>query len=457
MRGRCARQVPAKGSPPVPWPAEKAVCYDTLVARPFLFLFLLVSFCAGAASGSGSVVVLPLMPDIPDPRFGWIGESSAETLADLLSRNRIFVLDREERLRVSANLGVTTHPNRTLATNLKIAMELEADKAVFGSFRIAGPEELRTARIHLSLSVMDLRRWRPLADIQVEGLVADLGLVETRAAYLVLKALSPDEDTDEATFLSRYPQVRLDAREYYIRGLLAETGEASHRYFTQAVRLEESYAAPVFQLALQYWERRNYQQAAEWLERIGPEFPRFREVQFMLGVCRASLGRYEQAEQVLRALYADAPLPEVANNLAVVISRRHGAGVLELLLFAVDQEPDDPDYRFNLGHALWMRERYEDAAERFREALELAENDAEATRMLGRSLQGEASRPARTAVENLNRLKEDFNDTVLTALGSSPVRTGAPVLPEVGTPVAAESKGPESKGAETPAQEAVEP
>ena len=338
----------------------------------------------------------------------------------------MFILDRDERLRVYRNLGIRETGIRTLATNLKIASELDAEYVVFGTFQVEEFDVVHESRVTLAITVMDVGKWRKLGEVRVEGKLLDLGNLETRAAYLVLRALQPGETEEESTFLEQYPPVRLDARESYVRGLIADAEDARHRYFTQAVRLEESYSAPAFRLAELYWQKRNYRQAAVWLRKLGGEMSHRREVLFMLGVCEARLGRYAEAEVQLRALYASAPLPEVANNLAVVLSRQNREGVLELLSYAVDREPEDPDYRFNLGHALWLRERYDDAVERFREVLDLVDEDEEATRMLGRSLQREISRPARAAVENLNRLKEDFNDLALAVAGAG--QAGAPQL-----------------------------
>ncbi|MCW5964221.1 MAG: tetratricopeptide repeat protein [Bryobacterales bacterium] len=308
-------------------------------------------------------------------------------------------------------------------------MELDADFAVLGGFQVAEAEPVGDGRVTLAITVMDVRKWRKMAEVRVDGKLSDLCVLETRAAYLILKAVQADQATDsEAAFLARFPPVRLDARENYIRGLLADSEEARHRHFTQAARLDEAYPAPAFQLGSLYWQKRDCRHAADWLRKATAEFPRKREAQFMLGVCEARLGRYAAAEAVLRALYAAAPLPEVANNLAVVLGRQRKEGVLELLTFAAERDSEDPDYRFNLGHALWLRERYEDAAERFREVLDLAGEDAEATRMLGRSLQGDASRAARAALENLGRMKEDFNDNELSVEAAGQV-SGVPALP----------------------------
>lgn len=409
-------------------------CYDGDVGcdgmgmrrSPFFWALALLLLAAGAASAA-SLVVLPLIPETNPNKYLWIGESNAEAIGDILSANGIFILDREQRLRAYRSLSIRDGAPRTIATNLKLATELDADYAVFGTIEVLESATVADSRIALSVTMMDVRRLRKEGEIRLEGHLPDLARLETQAAYLLLKAIRPEETVTEAEFLKRYPPVRLDARESYIRGLMADGEEARHRYFTQAARLEENYAAPAFQLALFHWQKRGHRQAASWLGKIPEDFPRYREAQFMLGVCEAYLGHYAEAEARFRKLYADAPIPEVANNLAVMLMRQQKEGVLELLAFAADRDPEDPDYRFNLGHALWFMERYDEAAERFREVLDLASEDTEATTMLGRSLQKEASRPARAAVANLNRIKEDFEDSSLAV--QKDAELGAALLP----------------------------
>lgn len=382
------------------------------MARPFLFLFLLLLISPVSKAFANSVVVLPFTATKDTSKYGWIGESNADSISDILSRNRIFILDREDRLRAYRTLGIREGAPWTLATSLKVALELDAGFTVLGSFAVDEANPVADSRIVLSAAVMDVAKWRKLSELRVEGRLADLCLLETRLAYLVLKAMGREEPSEsEADFLARFPAVRLDARENYIRGLLADAEESRHRYFTQAARLDENYRAPAFQLGLLHWQKRDCRQAATWLRKaLEPDHPR-REAQFMLGVCETRLGRYADAEAQFRSLYNTQPIPEFANNLAVVLARQRKEGVLDLLTFAAEQDPEDPDYRFNLGHALWLRERYDDAADRFREVLDLVAEDPEATRMLGRCLQREASRPAKAAAESLNRLKEDFTDS----------------------------------------------
>jgi tetratricopeptide (TPR) repeat protein len=389
------------------------------VARPssFFRLFVLVWVVVSALSAR-SVVVLPLISNSNQDKYSWIGESVPEVLTEILSAHGIFILDREQRLKAYRALSIRESSPKTLATNLKIAMELDAEFAVFGTFQLTEREVVAESPLVLDVRVMDVRKWRKVGEIRVEGAFGELGVLQTRLGYLLLKAIAPAEAATEEDFLARHPAVRLDALENYVRGLMAESEEARHRLLTQAARLDESFGAPVFQLGLHYWQLDNHRQAATWLRRLPREHSQFREAQFMLGVCDLRLGDYAEAEAVLRELFDAVPMAEVANNLSVSLARQGKPDAIDILLKATAMEPEDADYRFNLGLQLWRQERYEDAAERFREVLELSSDDAEATRMLGRSLQKEGSRPARNAVSHLDRIKSTIDDAQFTILNA---------------------------------------
>ena len=387
--------------------------------------FLLLFGLLGKAASASSVVVLPLITLADQEKYSWIGESVPEVLTELLASHGIFILDRDQRLKAYHTLSIRNSSSTTLATNLKVAMELDAEFAVFGDFQLTEREPVGDSPIVLSLRVMNVRKFRNAGEIRVEGRLSDLGALETRLGFLLLRAIAPDVTITEEEFLARHRAIRLDALESYVRGLTAENEEARHRFLTQAARLDENFGAPVFQLGLFYWEKNNHRQAAYWLGKLPADYSLYREAQFMLGVCELQQGRYPEAETVFRRLYAALPMPEIENNLAVSLARQDKPEALEHLMRVNGADPEDPDYRFNLGLQLWRAERYDDAAERFREVLELAPDDAEATRMLGRSLQKEASRPARSAVHNLDRFKSTLDDAEFTALNAR-----AAALPE---------------------------
>ncbi len=80
------------------------------------------------------------------------------------------------------------------------------------------------------------------------------------------------------------------------------------------------------------------------------------------------------------------PLNEVFNNLGAAQSRRNLPEAVENFRKALEGDPADADYRFNVGFALWKRGEFAKAAESFRATLDRNPEDAQATMLLGRCL-----------------------------------------------------------------------
>jgi Tfp pilus assembly protein PilF len=93
-------------------------------------------------------------------------------------------------------------------------------------------------------------------------------------------------------------------------------------------------------------------------------------------------GDLEKAETAFRYLEGRLPLPEVNNNLGVVLGRRGKRAELEFLQKAVAADPNDADYRFNLAVGSARAGDTPGAIRQLREAIRLRPNDAEAKSLL---------------------------------------------------------------------------
>ena len=78
------------------------------------------------------------------------------------------------------------------------------------------------------------------------------------------------------------------------------------------------------------------------------------EANFLLGMSEFYRGNYDKAYAAFNFLATRLPLTEVYNNLGVVEARRgRRAAAVEYFTKAVNADPNDPDYRFNLAVALY--------------------------------------------------------------------------------------------------------
>ena len=140
------------------------------------------------------------------------------------------------------------------------------------------------------------------------------------------------------------------------------------------------------------------------------------EANFLLGMAEFYRGNYEKAYAAFSFLATRLPLTEVYNNLGVVEGRRgHRAAAIEHFTKAVNTDPSDPDYRFNLAVELYKNGDNAGAAQQLREELQRRPNDSEAKALL----------------ENINR-----GVSAPTAPGSGTQVLGVPpVRPEVRVPM----------------------
>lgn len=98
------------------------------------------------------------------------------------------------------------------------------------------------------------------------------------------------------------------------------------------------------------------------------------------------------------------------------MSRAGEEGAVSAFEKAVETDPSDPEYYFNLGYALWRAGRFDEAAVNLRQSLERRTEDDLATLILGRCLQKVGPRPGDLRTEAAERLKTSYNEAAFLAL-----------------------------------------
>jgi tetratricopeptide (TPR) repeat protein len=207
------------------------------------------------------------------------------------------------------------------------------------------------------------------------------------------------------------PVVRLDAEENYVRGVLARDPETKEKLFLQAARLDARFAHPCYQLGQIHYRRKEYRQAADWLARVGPENFHYREAEFLLGLSLYQSGDFAGAQKAFQIILAAVPLTEVLNDLGAAESRKNLPQAIDDFRRAVDADPNDTDYRFNLGYALWKKGDFAAAAEHFRAILSHNVEDPWATLLAARCAKRQGLNPtADIRLVGLERLKTNYDE-----------------------------------------------
>lgn len=393
-------------------------------------LLPLIALAGGAAAMSlfaEDIAVLPFAnasSSLPNPAgVDWIGESIAENLRATFSTRGLITLERDRIAEAYRRLQLRERTELTEGSILKLGEALDAEHIVHGTFSYTAAASGAASKgsLRIQARVSDRRRLRQSPVFEETGAVEDLATLEAHLAWRALIAVAPDQAPAESEFRSLRMPVLLDVLENYIRGLMAAAPEQKEKFFAQAARLDPDYSPPAFELGKIHFERKEYREAAEWLEHVGPAENHYREASFLLGISRYQAGDFEAAHKAFLMISAKVPISAVWNNLGAAESRQNLPQSVDTFRKALDQDPSDPDYHFNLGYALFKKGDFAAAADRFREVLDRDPGDQMATLLLGRCLKKQglrAATPSDARLQALERLKYTYEERVYFQLKS---------------------------------------
>ena len=325
------------------------------------------------AHGTRTILVFPFENLSSRSDLGWMSESFAEVLSSRLAGPQRYVLGRDERNAAYSQQGLPPGTPVTLASEYKVAETLGLDWALVGSFNVEG--DRLTARARL----LDVPRLKLSSPVEVTGEMAELVDLQTTLAWRLLATEDPAFTVGkEEDFRARFPAVRLDAFENYIRGVLAADDESRVRFLREADRLNPADHRAAFGLGRFYFGQKDYENSLKWLLKIEPRDEDSEEAVFLRAVDHYFLGQMTSAEKGFEELVKETPLNEVRNNLGVMKARRgQQAEALAMFAQAYQGDPTDPDVCFNMGVTLWYLNRLDEAVKYFDEALKRNGEDAE--------------------------------------------------------------------------------
>lgn len=349
--------------------------------RPILLAlavcFLVCPVLLAQVADTHTLLVMPFENHSKAPGIEWIGEAFPEILSQRMASQRIYTINRDDRIYAFDHAGIpgAAHPSR--ATTYSVAEQMDADYIVFGDYDFDGQ------RFTAKAQLLDMKKLRLAPAVESSGPLTSLIDVQTDLAWQLLNQLPSPPAMTRQQFLSSAKPIRLDAFENYIRGILATNRQQKIKYFREAIRLNPNYTLAMLQLGRLYYDGHEYESAALWLAKIPKDDPVAGEANFLLGMAEFYRGNYDKAYAAFSFLAARLPLTEVYNNLGVVEGRRGRRGAsIEHFTKAVTTDPSDPDYRFNLAVALYKNGDNAGAAQQLREELQRRPNDGEAKSLL---------------------------------------------------------------------------
>jgi len=368
--------------------------------------------CAAANAQQQSVLVVPFENRSKAPGLEWIAEAFPEVLGDRLRSAALEPASRDERISAFDHFGLPANVQPARATLFRIAEQMGMDYMVLGSYSYDGQTFTANAQ------VLDMKREHLMPTLSESGPLTHLLDIENALSWDLLHQLRPQIALNKEAYLASLPPIRLDAFENYIRGMTDAAPRQRLHHFREAIRLNPNYTQAIVALGRTYYSLRDYQTAVSWLNRVPRTDPRFDVATFYLGMAAFYAGDYERAESAFHSLLGRTPLPEVYNNLGVVESRR-GKRAMDYFQRAVQDDPGDADYHFNLAVALYRAGDAVGASRQLRDALSLRGADTEASTLLdnlNRVSPAQAGQPPAPVTIPLERIKGKYNESAFRQL-----------------------------------------
>ena len=411
-----------------------------------LLLFALPALTARAQSASDVVMVLPFENTSNRPEYNWVGESFADSIAELLNKPGLLVVSSDERELAYQRLRLpeTVIPSR--ATAIKLAREAKASMIVIGTYSVTPvdavaasgetkPEKdkvVTEAYVQLTARVIKVNEGRTLGEMfdgnwatrqfDFGGPLTTLQNIQGRLAYQILyqrdKALpfSQNQLVQEAT---KVPQRAFEA---YVKGVqLDERDEKRVNYLKNALRFYADanggaiYTQAAFELGRYYMLDGKWKDATEYFTMLQKKDAHYAEAAFYAGLGYAKLGDFGRALAALVPLSSDVPLIGIYNNagaVAVQASREEKkdderarllAQGASFLARAAESSPDDPLVHFNYALALFLSGKFAESADQLKPVITADPRDGQAYFLYAKSLEKTGKTEIATAADDLAR------------------------------------------------------
>ena len=404
-----------------------------LLPSPVLAIIfsVVVPYAVSAQAGGDVVMVLPFENTSNHPEYNWVGESFADSLAELLNKPGLLVVSSDERQLAYQRLRLpeTVIPSR--ATAIKLARDAKASMIVIGTYSVIPPmkdesssDSEKTGRdksppevyVQLTARVIKVNEGRTLGQMfeggwatrqfDFGGPLTTLQNIQGQLAYQILyqrdKALpfSQNQLVQEAT---KVPQRAFEA---YVKGVqLSDRDSKRANYLKNALRYYADanggavYPQAAFELGRYYMLEGKWKDATEYFTQVQKKDAHYAEAAFYAGLGFAKMGDFGHALAALVPLSSDVPLIGIYNNagaVAVQASREEKKAderdrLLDqgpsFLARAAESSPDDPLVHFNYALALFLSGKYAEAADQLKPVITSDARDGQAYFLYAKALE----------------------------------------------------------------------
>jgi tetratricopeptide (TPR) repeat protein len=402
---------------------------DLLIIALAALILTIASNTSFAQSGGDVVMVLPFENTSNRPEYNWVGESFADSLAELLNKPGLLVVSSDERQLAYQRLRLpeTVIPSR--ATAIKLARDAKASMIVVGTYSVIPPAQNENEKdkddkekttpeafVQLTARVIKVNEGRTLGQMfdggwatrqfDFGGPLTTLQNIQGHLAYHILyqrdKALpfSQNQLVQEAT---KVPQKAFEA---YVKGVqLGDRDSKRANYLKNALRYYADanggavYPQAAFELGRFYMLEAKWKDATEYFTQLQNKDPHYAEAAFYAGLGYAKMGDFGHSLAALVPLSSDVPLIGIYNNagaVAVQASREEKkdeerarllAQGTSFLARAAESSPDDPLVHFNYALALFLSGKFAEAGDQLKPVITSDPKDGHAYFLYAKALE----------------------------------------------------------------------
>ncbi|MCI0604312.1 tetratricopeptide repeat protein [bacterium] len=344
-------------------------------------LLLLFVFISVPVFAFQSIVILPFSNESKTQQIYWLGEGFAESLSEEMLLKNAYVLQRPERKAAFDELRLPYVGHVSRATMLKIGRNLGADYIVFGTYN------LEQKNLKVEARVIRTSSSKLSTPIQAAGSLDQLYHVQT-ALKKGLKGYFSAEKLEASESRADVSSVPLHAYELYIKGLLEASDSEKVKFFQRAIEAHPGYSQAIYRLGLALFRLGRFKESNEALAKIQGDGVFRVRVDFLSGLNFYLLRDPGGAVQKWFDLSKKTPTSEIYNNIGIsLVAKNELEDAAWYLSKAVELDPEEPDFRFNLAISKFQKEVNEDAARHFRESVELRPTDYQALYWLAKTLE----------------------------------------------------------------------
>jgi tetratricopeptide (TPR) repeat protein len=385
---------------------------------------------ARAQSGPDVVMVLPFENTSNRPEYNWVGESFADSLAELFAKPGLRVVSSDERELAYQRLRLpqTVIPSR--ATAIKLAREARASLIVIGTYSVIQSENesqgdapktdkdksSTEAYVQLTARVIKVNEGRTLGQMfdggwatrqfDFGGPLTELQKIHGRLAYQILYQRDPALPFSQNQLVQEATKVPQRAFESYVKGAqLSERDSKRSNYLKNALRFYAeanggaTYPQAAFELGRFYMLEGKWNEATDYFIKLQKKDPHYAEAAFYAALGYARQGDLGHALAAIVPLSSDVPLIGIYNNagaIALLASRaekkddertRLLAQSATFLARAAESSADDPLVHFNYALALLLSGKYAEAADQLKPVISADPRDGQAYFLYAKSLE----------------------------------------------------------------------